>query len=61
MNETIEEGVRLQIEGPIATIRLDRPSKLNALNREMVAELAAICREVEHSSARVALITGAGE
>ncbi len=61
MKEIIEEGVRLQIEGPIATIRLDRPSKLNALNREMVAELAAICREVEHSLARVALITGAGE
>ena len=46
---------------PIALITLDRPSKLNALNREMVAELAAICREVEHSLARVALITGAGE
>lgn len=54
------EGVRVEIETDVAVITLDRPSKLNALDRRMVAGLANACREIEHSRARAALITGAG-
>jgi enoyl-CoA hydratase/carnithine racemase len=54
------EGVRVEIEGLTAVLTIDRPFKLNALNRQMVAGLAEACREVEHSRARVAILTGAG-
>lgn len=55
------ERVRVDLEGETAIITLDRPGKLNALNREMVAGLANACRAVEHSAARVAILTGAGD
>ena len=54
------ERVRIEIDGPVAVITVDRPAKLNALNRNMVAGLAEACRTVEHSSARAAILTGAG-
>ncbi|QIG50490.1 enoyl-CoA hydratase/isomerase family protein [Nordella sp. HKS 07] len=54
------EGIRLEIEDAIALITLDRPAKLNALDRKMMAGLAGACREIEHSAARVAILTGQG-
>lgn len=56
------DGVRLTIDGPIATVTLDRPGKLNALNQEMTADLARACREVEYTAAvRAVILTGAGD
>ncbi|MEO0916936.1 MAG: enoyl-CoA hydratase/isomerase family protein [Pseudomonadota bacterium] len=45
----------------IARLRLNRPEKLNALDAEMVDELALRCREIEHSTARVVILSGEGK
>jgi enoyl-CoA hydratase len=55
------DGVRLTIEDKVALITLDRPAKRNALDRAMVEGLAKTCRDIEHSAARVAILTGAGD
>ena len=39
------EFVRIEIDGAVATIRLDRP-KMNALSRQMQEEIASAAREV---------------
>ena len=47
--------------GAIATLTLNRPDKLNALNDQMMEELlAAFDRVEEDTSVRVAVLTGAG-
>jgi enoyl-CoA hydratase len=58
---TSQGQIRLENEGAIAWITIDRASKLNAFDTAMVAELARICTIVEHDTAvRVAILTGAG-
>jgi enoyl-CoA hydratase/carnithine racemase len=52
--------IRLSVEGGVARLVLDRPEKLNALDAEMVDDLAARCREVERSGAAVAILSGEG-
>jgi enoyl-CoA hydratase len=59
---SIVAGLRLQVEGPIATITLDRPEKLNAVTPEMLAGLEAMLASIEADDAvRVVVLTGAGE
>lgn len=53
--------IALGIEGGIARLRLNRPDKLNALDADMVAELASRCREIEHGQARVVILSGEGK
>ncbi len=54
--------VQLVFEEEIATITLNRPEKLNALNPEMLELLESACAEIEaKSEIRVVLLTGAGE
>jgi enoyl-CoA hydratase len=55
------ESVRVEIEDAVALITLDRAAKRNALDRAMVEGLAKACRAIEHSTARVAILTGAGD
>src|SRR5580700_2225045 len=46
----------------IATLTINRPTALNALNREVLEEFARVIREVRHdSSVRVLIVTGAGD
>lgn len=46
----------------IATITINRPSKLNALNKETIEELnTAFAKAEEETSTRVVIITGSGE
>jgi enoyl-CoA hydratase len=48
--------------GGIATLTVNRPKSLNALNRETLEELLSCCRELaEDQEVRVVIITGAGE
>lgn len=55
------ESVRVELDGAVALITLDRAAKRNALDRAMIDGLAKACRDIEHSAARVAILTGAGD
>jgi enoyl-CoA hydratase len=49
-------------QAAISTMTVNRPPALNALNREVLEEMARVIREVRHdSSVRVLIVTGAGE
>ncbi|MGH2409852.1 MAG: enoyl-CoA hydratase-related protein, partial [Chloroflexota bacterium] len=55
------DTVRLQIDGPVARITLNRPEVRNAFNAEMIEELTAICAQLERrEDVRVALLMGEG-
>ena len=55
------EAIRLEIEGPLATMVLDRPRVLNAGNRQWVADLnEAVAAIAAAPQVRVVVITGAG-
>jgi methylglutaconyl-CoA hydratase len=47
--------------GPVRTITLRRPERRNAMTPEMQAELMAALEQTAASSARVLILTGAGE
>lgn len=49
-------GVHLQIDGHLATLRLDNPSKLNAFTPEMLSELDAHCIALEHDATVLAVV-----
>lgn len=54
--------VRFEIEGAVATITIDRPEKLNAMDKQTYAELdAAFVRLDEDDDLAVGIVTGAGE
>jgi enoyl-CoA hydratase/carnithine racemase len=56
------EQITLAVEGPIATVTLNRPDKLNAWTPTMGAELLDAFRRADLDPAvRVVLFTGAGE
>lgn len=49
-------------EGPISILTIERPEKLNALNRRVIAEIESAVAEVRHRHGTHALIvTGAGD
>ncbi len=53
--------IAVGIEGPVATVTLNRPDKLNALTVEMVGELAETLTTLGRAEAvRAIVITGAG-
>lgn len=57
-----EPRIRISIDGPIATLTVARPEKLNAFDINMLKELAAACDAIEANAAvRVAILTGEGK
>lgn len=50
----------LRIKGGIARLTICRAEKLNALDDAMLAALIPLCRRIERSAARVAILAGAG-
>jgi len=40
------ETLKLDREGPLMTVRLNRPQKRNAINRQMHLDLQALCHEL---------------
>lgn len=58
----IYTNILLQITDGVATITINRPQQLNALNKDTIAELNAALSSLENdASTRVVIITGAGE
>lgn len=56
------DPVLLSREGPLATLTLNRPDKLNAMNREALRALRdALARAAADPETRVVALTGAGE
>lgn len=54
--------ILLDIDGPIATITLNRPDKLNAIDPLMLEHFEAVLHDLEQNRAvRVVLIIGSGE
>jgi enoyl-CoA hydratase len=57
-----EQSVLTTVEGRVATITINRPDKLNALNIPTRSALVDALETLEHDSAvRVVVLTGAGE
>ncbi len=54
-------NLKLEIEGRIATLTLNRPEKRNAISRAMMDELLAALDEVFAGPARVVILAGAGK
>ena len=55
-------NIYIEEEAPIATITIDRPKKLNALNQATIAELHQAFKELDEDPAiRVLIITGSGD
>lgn len=58
---TVAEGINLRVEGEILIVEIDRPEKRNALNRSVVAGLAAAMQTLAgDGTLRVGIITGSG-
>lgn len=58
---TAEPLVLYAVEGPLARLKLNRPDKLNAVNRAMIKELNTALNQAEaDEQVRVILIEGAG-
>lgn len=54
--------ILLVVDGPVATITLNRSAKLNAIDPEMLNLLDDACARLEHAEeVRVVLLSGAGE
>jgi len=49
------------IDESIARLRLNRPSKLNALNKELLQQIAGQIREIDQAGYPVLIIEGAGD
>lgn len=55
------EAIRYEIDGPVATITLNRPDKLNAFTAQMGLELARAIRHADDDDAvRAVILTGEG-
>jgi methylglutaconyl-CoA hydratase len=53
--------LQLEREGAVTTLTLARPEKRNAISTQMIEELLAALDDVEASSARAVILTGAGK
>lgn len=53
------ETIRLERDGDVSIITLNRPERLNALSRQMVAELIAAFAAVRGDGTRTLVVTGA--
>jgi enoyl-CoA hydratase len=60
--ETIRNTILIARDGAVATITLNRPDKLNALNAQLLEELGSALAELDRDyGVRAAILTGSGE
>ena len=58
----MENHLIIEKKGPIGIIAIDRPSKLNALNKEVIEQLSTAFQDhFRDQNIRVIILTGAGE
>lgn len=57
----MREFVKMEVRGPVAVLRIDRPKALNALNGEVIAELMEQALQAERDPAIRALVLYNGE
>ena len=55
------EFIKYEAEGAVATITIDRPKALNALNSQVLDELSEVLDAVDLNVVRAVILTGAGE
>ena len=56
------QNIYIEEEGSVAVITIDRPKKLNALNKQTIKELHTAFKELdEDQDIRVIIVTGSGE
>lgn len=56
------ETILVEVQAPLATVTINRPKVLNALNDQVIAELSSAFRALtDDKSVRVVILTGAGE
>jgi methylglutaconyl-CoA hydratase len=53
--------IKVESDGALAHVTLNRPEKRNAISATMIAEMLAALKDVEAGGERVAIITGAGK
>jgi methylglutaconyl-CoA hydratase len=53
------ECIRVEIDGAIASVVLNRPEKRNAISHGMIAEILQALDEIENRQVRVLILTGA--
>ncbi|MGH7353770.1 MAG: crotonase/enoyl-CoA hydratase family protein [Candidatus Rokuibacteriota bacterium] len=55
------EQIRYEVDGPVCTVTLNRPDRLNAVTKRMLEELIAACDRADaDDSVRAVIVTGAG-
>ncbi len=52
--------VSVEQRGPVTIVAMNRPEKLNAINKQTALDLQSAFTEFDHSNQRVAILTGAG-
>src|SRR5258706_8718482 len=52
--------VSVEERGPVSIISINRPEKLNAINKAVAIELQEAFAAFDHSAQRVAILTGGG-
>lgn len=52
--------VCVEQRGPVTILAVNRPEKLNAINKQVALDLQSAFAEFDHSNQRVAILTGAG-
>jgi enoyl-CoA hydratase/carnithine racemase len=58
----VTSPVEFAVNGPVATITLDRPEKMNAMDMEMYATISSHLSEIDaRDDIRVGVVTGAGD
>jgi enoyl-CoA hydratase len=55
------ETVTVTSEGPVAHLTMDRPTKMNALNPQVIREIGEALRDMEGSKHRALVVSGAGD
>ncbi|MEN8239152.1 MAG: enoyl-CoA hydratase-related protein, partial [Actinomycetota bacterium] len=54
------EHIDVQLNDPVATITLDRPTKLNAITLTMLTEVIEAAGRISESDARTVVVSGTG-